>query len=104
LFKLQLQKNKFYFFIGPSFGINIEGSYEYTEKATGYQDYKEKGTMKEMATRFGIKDGSGVDLPVGSGVYIPPEFSFAYGLMKVQTDVSWRIMSFYLGSAVKFDI
>jgi hypothetical protein len=100
MFKLKLKNSKFFFMAGPTLGINIESSVEED------QNGKKVGSanITQMSTRFGVKVGAGVDIPVGGGVYIAPEFTWAYGLTKVRTNTNWRIMSFFLGSAIKFDI
>jgi hypothetical protein len=104
LFKLQLQKSNFYFFAGPSFGINLEGSYEYTEKATGYQDFKDKGTMKDMSARFALKVGAGYNISVGRNLEIAPNASFSFGLTKIQSNVSSRLMNIFVGATLKFHV
>lgn len=104
LFKLQLKNSNFYFFAGPSFGINVEGSYEVTEKATGYQDYKAKGSMQDMSARFAIKAGAGYDISIARNLELTPNASFAFGLTKVQSNVSSRIMNIFAGATLKFHV
>ena len=55
-----------------------------------------------MNVRFEIKVGSGMDIPISNNIWLNPSLSFGYGLTKVQSDVSSRIMTFQALCGVKF--
>jgi hypothetical protein len=57
-----------------------------------------------MAARFALKVGAGYDIPIARNIDVSPQVTFAYGLTKVQSDVSWRILSIYAGASVRFDV
>ncbi len=104
LFRLKLQRSGLYFIAGPSFGINVEGSYEVSTTIQG-QDYgKQKGSLKDMQARFALKVGAGYEIPIARDIDLTPQVTFAYGLTKVQSDVSWRIINIYAGCGVKFRV
>ncbi|MFA5803116.1 MAG: outer membrane beta-barrel protein [Melioribacteraceae bacterium] len=108
LFKLSLLKSMFYFFVGPSFGINMESSYEVTVTSANdnvtFQDgsKKQTGSIKNMNARFELKIGSGLNIPISENIWITPAVSFGYGLTKVQSDVDSRIMTIQALCGVKF--
>jgi hypothetical protein len=104
LFKLKLPRSGFYFVGGPSFGINVEGSYEATVRAQGYQDSKNKGSLKDTKARFALKFGSGYDIPIARKIEIAPFASFSMGLTDVVSDVKWKIISIHAGASVKFEV
>jgi hypothetical protein len=104
LFKLKLPRSGFYFVGGPSFGINVEGSYEATLRAQGYQDSKAKGSLKDTKARFALKFGSGYDIPIAHKIEISPFASFSMGLTDVVSDVKWKIISIHTGASVKFEV
>ena len=104
LFKFKIPHSGFYFVAGPSLGINVEGSQETTIKIEGYQDQKNKGSIKDMQARFEIKAGAGYDFSISRGLEISPELMFGYGLTKVVSDVSWRILSIQAAASVKFSV
>jgi hypothetical protein len=115
LLKLSLPNSGMYFLVGPSFGFNIEGSYEYTTTETlpqGYQfdtgqnsiTQKSKGSLKDLSARFELKMGAGYNIPIGSGIDLFPQLTFGYGITKVQSDVSWRILTIQALFGVKFNL
>lgn len=110
LFKLQLPRVPIYFLVGPALGFNIEGSAEATVKITtpgytfpdGSTSMKSKESLKDMLVRFELKMGAGYNIELARDLYISPEVSFGYGLTKVQSDVSWRILTIQALGSVKF--
>lgn len=115
LFKLSIPQSGFYFFAGPSLGFNVEGSFERTVTETLPDPYtfndgsnkstaKSKGSIKDLLARVELKLGSGMDIPIGTGMYISPQLSFGYGITKVQEDVSWRVMTAQALVAFKFSL
>jgi hypothetical protein len=104
LFKLKLPRSGFYFVAGPSFGINVEGSYESTIRAQGFQDSKTKGSLKDTKARFALKFGSGYDIPIARKIDLSPFATFSMGLTNVVSDVSWKIISIHAGASVKFEV
>jgi len=108
LFKLSLPKSMFFFFVGPSFGINMESSYEVTLTSANdnvtFQDgsKKQTGSIKNMNARFELKIGSGMNIPISGNMWITSAVSFGYGLTKVQSDVDSRIMTVQALCGVKF--
>lgn len=111
LFKLSLPNSGFYFVAGPSFGFNVEGSYENEVKESfppGYTNndntQKAKGSIKDLLARFELKFGAGYNIPVGPGIDLYPQVSFGYGITKVKEDISWRIMTIQALFGVKFNL
>ena len=110
LLKINLAQSNFFFFVGPSIGINIESSGEQTTTITtpgftfndGTTKQTSKATIQNTVTRFELKAGAGYDIPVGSAMAIAPQLSFGYGLTKVVSDVSWRILTIQASAVVKF--
>jgi hypothetical protein len=95
LFKIDLPHNGLYFFAGPSFGINIQGS---------LSDGKNSSTLSDMNARVEIKGGAGMDFSVSRSMYISPELSFGYGLTKVQKDIDEKILTIQATVTCKFSI
>jgi hypothetical protein len=107
LFKLSIPQSGFYFFAGPGIGFNIQKSSKVTITQGNADPQVTKSTMKNVSTtRFEIKAGSGFDIRMSSGVFISPEFSFAYGLTDVFTNTSksWKVMTLNLSAIVKFSV
>jgi hypothetical protein len=114
LFKLNLPGSGMYFVGGPAFGFNVEGSFERTITETlpppytfqnnqNTQTQKAKGSMKELLVRLALKFGAGYDIWVGS-VIITPQVNFEYGIVKVQSDVAWRVLTIQALGTVKFPL
>lgn len=114
LFKLKLANSGFYFIMGPSFGFNIEGTGEATVTETLPPPYTfnngqnkvvnklGKSSLKELLVRFELKLGAGYNIPIGDGIDLAPQVGFGYGITKVMTDVSWRILTIQAMCGVKF--
>lgn len=114
LFKLRLPGSGFYFLAGPSIGFNIEGTGEVEATETLPPPYtwdgqsnkrtlaKSKGSMKDLLARFELKFGSGYNIPVSNSIYLYPQLTFGYGITKVQSDLSWRILTIQALFGVKF--
>lgn len=109
LFKLTLPGGGVYFVMGPAVGFNIEASREVRITSANNQvtfndgSTKFKESMKDMLVRFAIKFGSGYDIKLGS-IYLTPQLGFEYGITKVQSDVSARILTIQFSTAVKFGL
>ncbi len=56
------------------------------------------------AVSAGLTLGAGVIVPLGISTRLTPELSFTYPLTQVSTNVSWRVMSLRLGTALEFDV
>jgi hypothetical protein len=112
LFLFKLPQIGIFFFGGPGFGINVEGSGEATTKITSpgvtFQDgstsQKAKSTIKDMLVRFELKFGGGYEIPLSRSMVLAPQLSFGLGLTKVVSDVSWRIMTIQVIVPLKFAI
>jgi len=108
LLKVSIPKSMFYFFVGPSFGINMESTNESDLSSSNgqvtFQDgsTKQKTTVKDMNARFELKLGSGMNINVSNDIVIAPELSFGYGLTKVQSDIEARILTIQALVGVKF--
>jgi hypothetical protein len=110
LFMLKLPRTGFYFVAGPVLGFNIEGSTETTVKTVANYDpnqsvsTKTKASMKDVLVRFELKLGAGYDFPITKNLFIFPQVTFGFGLTKVVSDVSWRVLTFQAIGGVKFII
>lgn len=109
LFMFKLPRTGLYFIAGPVVGFNVEGSGETTTKhvanwdpTQSVTDPKVKGSIKDLLARFELKVGSGYDIPISNNIFITPEVSFGFGITKVISDVSYRILTFQLLAGVKF--
>lgn len=103
LFKLSIPMSGFYFFAGPGVGFNIQASDEQTETIGNNNPQTNKSTLKNLATRFALKIGSGFDISTGPLVDIAPEVSFTYGLTDVfSKGASWKILTINFSGIVKF--
>ena len=108
LFMYKLPKSGFYFVAGPVVGFNIEGSTEYTIKSVDNANpnlsatTKNKSTLKDVLVRFELKIGAGYDFPITRNIYLFPQVTFGFGLTKVVSDASWRILTFQAIGGVKF--
>lgn len=108
LFMYKLPKSGFFFLAGPVVGFNIEGSTEYTIKSVDNNNpnltasTKNKSTLKDALVRFELKIGAGYDFPITRNIYIFPQVTFGFGLTKVVSDASWRILTFQAIGGVKF--
>ncbi len=108
LFMYKLPKSGFYFLAGPVVGFNIEGSAETTIKSVDNNNpnltatQKSKSTLKDVLVRFELKLGAGYDIPITRNIYVFPQVTFGFGLTKVVSDVSWRILTFQAIGGVKF--
>ena len=108
LFMVKLPKSGFYFVAGPVIGFNIEGSSEITVKSVDNTNpnltatSKTKGSIKDALVRFELKIGAGYDIPITRNIYVFPQVTFGFGLTKVVSDVSWRVLTFQAIGGVKF--
>lgn len=110
LFKLSLPTSGLYFVGGAGLGFNVEGSGE--QELSSANDVltfndgstKYKTTLKDMLVRFELKLGSGYDIELSKLVTLTPQLTFGYGITKVQSDVSARIMTIQLQTSVKFSV
>jgi len=103
LFKLSIPMSGFYFFAGPGIGFNIQATDEQTQTVGNNNPQTDKFTLKNLATRFALKIGSGFDIPAGGLVDIAPEVSFTYGLTNVfSKGASWKILTINFSGIVKF--
>lgn len=98
LLKISLPSNGFFFYVGPSVGFNIEGTAEVKRNLAipGLNFNKsssDKSPINNTLVRFELKAGAGLDIPVGSSMAITPQLGFGYGLTKVISNVSWRILT-----------
>ena len=94
----------FYMVAGPSLGFNMEGSVEQTYTVQNGRIPSNKVSLQNMNVRFELKAGAGMDLPLTKLMTLAPQFTFGYGLTNVQKDVSWKILSFQAGCALKFNL
>lgn len=111
LFKLKIPSSDFYFLVGPSVGFNVEGSseHEISEKfpppyQNNDQTRKDKASMKDLLARFELKFGSGYNIPLSNSIVLFPQVTFGYGITKVQSDISWRILTIQALFGVKFKL
>lgn len=114
LVKFNLKHSDLYFIVGPSFGFNIEGTGESTVTETLPPPYtfdngqnkivqkSGKSSMKDLLVRFELKMGAGYNFPIADGIDLAPQVSFGYGITKVMSDVSWRILTIQAICGVKF--
>jgi hypothetical protein len=109
LFLLKLPNTGLFFVAGPVVGFNVEGSGERTTKhvsnadpTQSVTDPKVKASIKDLLARFELKLGSGYDIPVSKNIFITPQVTFGFGITKVISDVSYRILTFQLVTGVKF--
>jgi len=114
LLKINLPGSGMYFNVGPAVGFNVEGSFERTITETLPPPYtfqngqstieqKAKGSLKDVLVRFALKFGAGYDIWIGS-VILTPQINFEYGLTKVVSDVSWRVLTIQALGTVKFPL
>jgi hypothetical protein len=111
LFLLKLPRSGMYFVVGPVLGFNVEGSQEVTTKHVDNNnpnntasDPKVKNSLKDVLVRFELKLGAGYDISISRDVLIAPQFTFGFGLTKVVSDVSYRVLTFQLVTSVKFNL
>lgn len=114
LFKLNVKNTGLYFIVGPSFGFNIEGTGEATVTETLPPPYTfnngqnkvvnkiSKASLKDLLVRFELKMGGGYNIPIADGIDLAPQVSFGYGITKVMSDVSWRVLTIQAVCGVKF--
>lgn len=114
LFKLNMPASGLYFVVGPSIGFNIEGSsevtttetlpqgYIFTETGTNKYEVKNKASLKDLLARFELKLGAGYDIPLTRDISLAPQVTFGYGITKVMSDVSWRVLTIQALCGVKF--
>lgn len=110
LFKYKLPRSPIFLFAGPAIGFNVESSYDNTTSETFPAPYQsnnatthQKGSFQNMLVRFALKVGGGYNIPVGN-LDVTPQVSFGYGLTKVQSDVSWRVLTIQALVTVKFKL
>ncbi len=114
LFKLNLPGSGFYFVGGPAFGFNVEGSFENTitetlpppytfQNGQSSTEQKTKGTYRDLLVRLALKLGAGYDIWIGS-VILTPQINFEYGIVKVHSDIAWRILTIQALGTVKFPL
>jgi hypothetical protein len=109
LLKIKIPMSDFFFFVGPAVGFNIESSGERVTTLNtpgftfqdGSSKQTSKATIQNTLVRFELKLGAGYNIPVGL-MDITPQLSFGYGLTKVVSDVSWRILTIQASTVVKF--
>ena len=110
LLKLTLPSSNFYFLVGPSIGFNIEASQAYTltpqaqQGQQQQQPIKGKSSIKDTNVRFELTTGAGYDIPLSSLLVLTPQFTFGFGITTIIKDFSARIMTFQLGTALKFKL
>lgn len=104
LLKLTLPASTFYFIFGPSIGFNISASIKEDVTQNGQKIYTGKSSLKELNVRFELTAGAGYDIPLSPLLVLAPQFTFGYGITTVQSDISARILTFQLGSALKFSL
>ncbi len=110
LFKLTLPASNFYFVAGTGLGFNVESTGEQTLKSANGQltfndgSTKSKTTLKDMLVRFELKLGSGYDFVLSKLVTLTPQLTFGYGITKVQSEISARIMTIQLQTSCKFSV
>ncbi len=105
LLKLTLPSSSFYFLFGPSIGFNISASLRQQYTIQGQKTYDSKSvSIKELNVRFELTAGAGYDIPLSQLLTLTPQFTFGFGITTVQSDVSARILSFQLGTALKFNL
>jgi len=110
LFLLKLRNIGLFFVAGPVIGFNIEGSYDQKTKTvsnadpTQFVESKAKGSLKDLLVRFEMKFGGGYEIPISRNVSLIPQLTFGFGLTKVISDVSWRVLTFQLMVPVEFKI
>jgi hypothetical protein len=85
LLKVSLPSSSLYFIVGPSFGFNIQGSYNASIKQNfqGGGSDKDKGSLKDLLAHFGLKGGAGYDIDLGGITTLTPQFSFEFGITNV---------------------
>ena len=110
LLKLTLPTSTFYFLVGPSIGFNIQASLEQTltpqaqQGQQNQQPLKFKSSIKNTNVRFELVAGAGYDIPLSSFMVLTPQFTFGFGITTIIQDFSARIMTFQLGTALKFNL
>jgi len=110
LLKLTLPSSTFYFLVGPSIGFNIEASLQQTltpqaqQGQQNQQPLKFKTSIKNTNVRFELVAGAGYDIPLSSLMVLTPQFTFGFGITTIVQDFSARIMTFQLGTALKFNL
>jgi Outer membrane protein beta-barrel domain len=105
LLKLTLPASSFYFVFGPSIGFNISASVREQYTINGQKTYDSKSvSIKELNVRFELTGGAGYDIPLSQLMVLTPQFTFGFGITTVQSDVSARILTFQLGTALKFNL
>jgi hypothetical protein len=102
LAKFKLSGSNLYLLAGPSLGFNMESEAEV--EYSGAYSGKSKATLKDMNVRFELKAGAGYDFNLSRLLTLAPHFTIGYGLTNVQKDVSWKIMTFQAGCALKFNL
>jgi hypothetical protein len=107
LLKIRMQASPIYFVAGPALGINLSGEGEVKITTPGYSfqggGTSQKQTLQNMNTRFELKAGAGYPIPM-TGFVIDPRLTFSYGLTNVQQNVVWKVMTFQVMVAVKFNV
>jgi hypothetical protein len=111
LLKVNFPSN-FYLLFGPTLGFNLsaESENEITIETPGFTfedgstKSESKGTIRNTSTRFELKAGAGVEIPLSYNLSLTPQVTFAYGLTNVVEIVEWKIMSFQALVGVKFAI
>ncbi len=110
LFLLRLPRTDLIFMAGPVVGFNIEGSYDNSTKTVDNTDpnlsvtSKAKGSLKDLLVRFELKFGAAYDIHVSKNLIIFPQLTFGFGLTKVQSDVSWRVLTIQSVVGVRFNV
>ncbi len=108
LLKLKIPASGFYFITGFGAGFNVEGSTETTVKSANnqvtFQDgtTKSKSSLKNTLVRFALKGGAGYDIVLSPLVTLTPQLGFEYGITKIISDFSARILTIQATASVKF--
>jgi hypothetical protein len=107
LFKYELPSGLF-MIAGPNLGFNISGEGESEIKTGGYTfqngQTTQTQTLKDLNARFEIKGGAGYEYPLSPGMTLAPQLTFGYGISNVQSNVAWKVSTFQLLVALKFDV
>jgi hypothetical protein len=94
----------FYMVAGPSIGIKLGASGEYTETATGGTPSVSPLNLNTKSTIFNIATGAGYTFPIADKMYLGTDFMAYIPLSSTFTGGTNSILSLKLGVALKFKI
>jgi Outer membrane protein beta-barrel domain len=105
LLRFQLANSGVFFGVGPTIGfsmsasrtINLPDGYQFNDGSTS-----QESDIENVSTRFEIKAGGGVEVPIAPTMSLSPELYFAYGFTDVVDDGSWKIFSLQFKVALLF--